>query len=241
MAKYSYLELVQKVLNRIDDEPVNSIDETEEAQQVSFIVSDILNELVEEYPWPHMRIRTTLESPSANTMQLPTNVSNLLWVRYNDKDLTYESPFDFETRLGDRDTTLSNVDSNGAINDQDPTYWTSYDDETIHFDSYDGSLQIGLSVVQGVSTFSELSADNDVLGFPDKFHPVILHGCVAAAAASLKRDGNLISYHEIKFQQGVARLKRWAERINQGVSTHGVDASRKGVSRLISNRRLIEA
>lgn len=227
--KYTLLGLVQKALSYIDDTNVSSVDETEESEQLVHIANKIYGEIV-TYPWPHMRsIGSLSTTATAHIMILPTTVMGIEWIRYNGDDVSYITPYEMEKKLKDRDTSLDNVDANGALNDQDPTYWTTNDDENIIFDSYNSSLVSNLSRCSFISTVSELSADADYPDLPERFHTVLLDGIIADAFRTLKRDAYIAAIWEKKYQMGIAKMKRWARRVDGKESTYGTNYARHNV------------
>lgn len=242
MAKYDYLSLIQRVLNRIDDENVDTIDETIEAEQVGMFVNEICDEIASEFPWYHLRTKTQLEvTATAHVMKLPTTVADIFWIFYDDDEVEYKEPKEFTELLLNRDTTLSTVDSNGAINNTDPTYWTTYDDEYIYFDSYNGSLAANETSCWMLVMPSDLVTATQYPDFPDRFHPVILDGATAMAFYTLKRDNQSGMLWDSKYRKGLNRLKRLAMRAHPGQSTYSGNYGRRGVSRLINSRRVVES
>lgn len=90
-------------------------------------------------------------------MKLPENVIELVSINYNKKELgdtkekyapvKYLSPDDFIIKTNHRDSSASNVEvieeagvTLLVLNDVAPTYFTSFDDEWLVFDSYDSEI-----------------------------------------------------------------------------------------------------
>ena len=227
MAKLTRLEFVQRVLARIDAENVTSTDETVESDQVLGLLNEAYEEFF-EFPWPNLRTKGNLEVTStAHEMKLPTDVLGIDWIRYNGKDLTWKEPLEMETLLDSRDTSLSNVDSNGALTDQDPTYWTTYDDATIIMDSYDGSLVSALATCQFSREPTPMTDDLDMPDLPSRLHPVLFDRVCALAFATLLNDFNNYKIYNDRYTQQYVKMKRWARRVNREDSTYGDDYSRQ--------------
>lgn len=163
MAKMTLLEIVQDILNDMDSDNVSDIAETVESEQVASIVRRTYFNLMDELDLPHTAglVKLTASGTTARPthMSMPDNISKLLWVKYDVREavsdpiayrtIKYMEPYDFITMLSSRDSTdTTNVQSVsdpsgvtlliGKVNA--PSYWTSLDDETIIFDSYDSAL-----------------------------------------------------------------------------------------------------
>jgi hypothetical protein len=231
MAKYTLLSIIQKTLTYMDDENVNDINETQESEMLVDIVNQVYHDIVMSFPWADKREIGSLETTATDhIMKLPTTVLGIDWIRYNDKDLEYVLPLDMEKKLSGRDQTLTNVDSNGAINDQDPAWWTSNDDFNIIFDAYDGSLLGANSRCSFVTTIQDLTEDTDIPDLPERFHPTLVWGVVAEALRIFKGDLTQANVYEVKYQRGLSKMKRWARRINLKTTTQPNDFGRRNVA-----------
>lgn len=239
--KYSLLDIVQKTLSYLDDFNVNAIDETEEAEQVVTITNHIYNDIVTSYPWPFLRQFVELETTAvANEMRLPDEVLGIDWIRYNKQDVKYISPKEMQEKLDGRDTTLATVDSNGALNDTDPRYWTSIDDQTIIFDGYNSSLVGANSKCQVLIGVAELTQGTQEPVLPERFHPVLLHGVIAEGCRVMKGDVTQGQIYDRKYRDGLNKMKRWARRVNGVETTMPNDYGRKNTANIIQSRTVIE-
>lgn len=223
------LKIVQMVLSAIDSEDVSSISDTVESEQVAVLVDTIYDDLNGEFPWPHLRTEGVLEvTPVPHIMKLPQSVLTINNIYYRKEPVTYIEPEEMTTLLFDRDTTLTNVDSNGAYNDRDPQYWTSYNDTDIVFDSYNGSLVEALTYTDVYRTPTPMLNDNDYPDMPDRFHNIIFQGACADAMYSLKGDVTGFNIWRNRYKQNKAMMDRWAKRVNRQSSTgKNVDFGRK--------------
>jgi hypothetical protein len=189
MAKLTLLQMTQDILNDMDSDPVNSIDDTEESTQVHQIVKTTYFNIASLRDWPFLRTLTTLTALSdvdnPTKMQIPVNTNKIFWVKYNKKDVQWLSPKDFRDLIDARNTDASDVDANGYITSKDPTYWTSYDDNFVFFDSYDSdedtTLQESKTSVLSQVAPSWTATDGFVPTLPEKMFPTL----VAAAKATL--------------------------------------------------------
>jgi hypothetical protein len=183
-----------------------------------------------------------LESTATpHILKLPTTVTQIDWIRFNKKDIQYKPFRDMQVLLDSRDTTLSNVDDEGAYSDRDPVFWTSIDDTNIIFDSYDSSLNPALSKCAFVSAVDEMDEATDEPNLPERFHSVLLYGIIAEATKVMKGDLGMAADYERKYLKGIAAMKRWAKRVNVQETTMPNDYGRRGAGTTTISRRVIEA
>lgn len=162
MAKLTLLEMVQDILSDINSDEVNNIADTTEALQVAQIIKTTYFSLITEGDWPHLRQLDQLDATTTATpthMKMPENVQSIEWIKYNKKtttdtadsysDVGFLLPDDFLSIVLSKKATESTVDkvtdlSAGVdlyiTNNKAPSYWTSFDDEYIVFDSYDSEV-----------------------------------------------------------------------------------------------------
>jgi hypothetical protein len=191
------LEIVQDILNDMDSDSVNSIDDTEEARQVAQIVRTTYEKwLAARDDWPFLRTLSQLtglgDLDNPTKMQIPEDMTKVEWVKYNKKDVTYLPPKEFKDMLDTRTETTDIVDANGYILNADPTYWTSYDEEYIHFDGYDSAvdttLQQSKSVVYGLITPDWEHEDQFTPVLPAKMFPAFIADAKGTAFLALKQQ-----------------------------------------------------
>lgn len=153
--KRTLLELVQSILNDLDGEPVNSVFDTEEAQQCASVIRDTYFNIIaaRETPEHDELLKLTALSDSAKPVVFlyPTNLKEIRMFEYNGKEIYWKDPIKFLDSLpstGQDDT----VDFTHPINsvtltvrtDKDPRYYTSFDNEYIICDSYDSAVDTTL-------------------------------------------------------------------------------------------------
>jgi len=222
MARLTTLQIIQKALSAINSDNVSSISETVESEQVKDILDTVYDKLLDDFPWYHLREFGTLEVTStAHQMKIPNTVMQVNFVRYNKKDITYIDPYDMLVMLDGRDTTLTEVDANGAVNNRDPRYWTSYDDENIIFDGYDSSLVSSLSKCEFIRKPSVLSSEGDIPDLPDRLHTVLLDGVFEMVFRLIAGDKQNAVTHQRKYIVGLAKAKRWARKVNKKNTSYG--------------------
>lgn len=221
MAKYTLLELTQKVLSSLGSDQVNSISDTVEATDVARIVEDVYYTLVTNNDVPEIGTLLKLEALAdpnrPNYMKLPATVASITDVQYNKSetgkveysDVVYVQPSDFLSRMKGLDSSDSNVESitdfSGVTilctNDKMPDIWTSFDDEYMVFDSFqstiDTTLQESKTLVMGVKIPAFLQQDDFIPDIDDNMFPLLLNESKSWAYFELKQQ-----VHQKAEQQG---------------------------------------
>jgi len=242
MSKLTLLEIVQDIANDLDSDPINSINDTVESVQIAQIVKSTFFELIANRNWPHLKKTHRLYGISDVSrpvyLTLPENTKEVLSVSYNkrktddlDKDryerLIYMDPVDFLDYTNKRDNTKDVVervaDFGGAqfliYTDRQPTYYTSFDDDKIVFDSYDSAIEstISNSFCQAViyETPQWTPLDDHKPNLPEEAFPLLVEESKSTAFIVLKQESN--SKAEQKAQRQQRWLSRKAWRVSGGV------------------------
>lgn len=258
MAKQSLLSIVQEILSDMNSDPVNSINDTVEAMQVALIVKRTFLNLVNDRIWPSRKRLLTLTPSTDNErpthMRIEDEVTEIDWVRYDVsrygeepvwRDIHYVDPDLFVRRTMARDTSHANVlmvqdysDTPLYINiDGAPSYYTSFDDKHLVFDSYDSSvdstLQESKTQVYGVTEPQWLMEDEFVPDMPAKFFPYLVNEAKSTAFLKIKETFSQ------KDEQNSIRQKSWLSRNKNriGGGTRYPDYGRRGPGRGRYSRR----
>lgn len=198
MAKMTVLEMTQNILAAMDSDNVNSIDDTQEATDVAeFIKEAYFSILSESDDWPFLRTLSALDglgdTDNPTKMEIPEDVNKIKWVKYNKKDVTYIKPKDFKDML-DLRVQSDNVDENGFATNQDPVYWTTYDDHYVIFDGYNSDVESTLTTGNSTIYCAVAPAwthDNEYTpNLPEKFFPFLLAEAKASCFLNIKQQGN---------------------------------------------------
>lgn len=214
--RYTLLEIVQSVLSSMDSDEVNSITDTVESLQVVEIVKTVYDDIVSR---SDIAIQKTLFNLNASgsalkpvIMTKPTTIENIDWVRYNRIKLTDTTPAWEDIRFMPLDQfimmvqgfspTLTNVGSlthtaNGftfTLNfntDRGPTYYSSFDDNTLIFDSYnstvDTTLQTNKTLCYGTIPNNFQASDSWIPNLQAQQFSLLLNEAKALAWAELKQ------------------------------------------------------
>jgi len=222
MAKMTLLDMVQNILSALDSDPVDSIDETVEAVQVAELVKEAYFELLSQRDWPFLftlgALQALGDTSNPTKMKIPDTWNKIKWIKYNKKEVQWVDPETFNDIITNRVEQTGVVNSSGYVINQDPTYWTSYDDTYIVFDGYnsivDTTLQASKSVVYGTQQASWSHIDTFVPNIPEKFFPTLLAEAKSQAFVNLKQQSN--AREERKATRGRMAMRNDAWRNENG-------------------------
>lgn len=192
MSQSTVLELVQDILNEVGGDEVNSIADTIEATSIATLFRRIYFEIVDNNSLPStgsLRALVALGDVNLpNVMRLDDDASAVKFIQYDVRldpsdekayrDITYLCPHDFVTHVNQNpsgDTTNFQVvqwDANVPLiisKVKGPTYWTSFDDRYIVFDSYDSNVDSTLQSSKSIY----LSETRPAFLVEDDFVPVL--------------------------------------------------------------------
>ena len=224
MAKLTLLQMCQDILNDMDSDPVNSIDDTDESLQVAQIVKTTYFNITSQRDWPFLRALSSLtglaDTNNPTKMQIPTTSNKIHWIKYNKKDVSYLEPKAFLDLIQDRDVADADIDANGYRTDQDPTYWTTYDDEYVIFDSFDSAVDTTLQSSKSSAYVTLIPSwtvdDAFVPTLPEKMFPTLLAAAKATSFSTLKQVANPSA--EAFATRGIVRAQNEAWKTKQAES-----------------------
>jgi len=235
------IEYVQDILNDMDEDPVNSIDDSFVGQQVAQIVRSTYEALMSNRNWPHMRKLLQLEfAPSTNTpthIVMPKNINELDFINYNVaqvgvtalqyREVKWKEPDAFlrfiNNRNSDNDNVLVASDPSGIqlliLNDKAPDFYTSFDDTDLVFDSYDTQVDSAIQpnkIQAQAYVFPEWThLDDFVPDIPQASEVLLLEEAKSRAMFKLKQTVD--SKAEAERTRQSAWQARKARRANGGV------------------------
>lgn len=167
--QYTLLEMVQDILSSMDGDEVSSVTDTTEAMQVVTVIKTVYNNMIAnlELPIHYQIFNLTASGDNALPciMYKPTTMESVSWVRYNAR--TDDDTFDVWTEIefcdlpsflemthqlksDDSDVETMTITLNSQTfkfycrNDGPPKYYTSFNDNTIVFDSFDNEIDTTL-------------------------------------------------------------------------------------------------
>ncbi len=216
--KYTLLEMTQQILVSLDGDEVNSIDDTEESRAVAKIIKECYYDLVGQLDLPEHFDFFQLDATSPSTptvMTLPSDVITLEWIKYNEivtdetdvkyREVKYMPSKDFmEMVLGlnsDGDdveqfsfTTNSETFTLKCKNNGAPSWYTSFDDGKLLFDSYDSeeddNLQASKTLCYGIVTPTFTLEDTFTPDLDARQFSALLNEAKAQCWADLKQQIN---------------------------------------------------
>ena len=217
--KSTLLELVQDILSSMDSDEVNSIDDTVESAQVTTIVKTVYNDIISSADIPEheslFQLTASGSSSYPTVMTLPSNLVRLDCVKYNkatsaDPVARFDEVFfldktDFFQRMHRLRTDTTNVGSMSYtvnanstlfyyVNDTAPSYFTTFDDYTLVFDSYDNTvdstLQQSKTFCTGLLDPTWTRSDSFVPDLDTKQFSLLFNEAKALAFAELKQETN---------------------------------------------------
>lgn len=232
MAGRTLLEYVQVIMEDMGSDEVDSISDTTESSRVATILKRTFLDMAAEFDLPtneELFVLTSLGDTDKPThMDVPTAVRRVEWIKYDKRtsnadtqvryeDVFYMEPDDFFNYLSMRNSTDGNVQTvvdptniNLLIqNDANPTYWTSFDGETVVFDSFDSNVSSTLEsskvVCHGMSTSSWTHSNNAVPAIPEHLEPTFLAIAEERAFAWVKQQENRVTVQNARRGRIAAR------------------------------------
>lgn len=235
------LDIVSDILSDMDGDYVSSINDTDEALQVAQIVKSTYRAMMSNRNWPHTARAIPITSSTNNLLPthayLPDNVKEVISIFYDvhrlgqtrieSRQMKYMDPDDFLRRTSGRnsDAPITSVitDPSGVrfliLNNKAPEFYTSFDDDAIVFDSYDGAvdstIQANKCLVRAYTIPDFEMRDDFVPDLPDEAFSALIEEAKSKAMFKLKQT------QDIKAEQEAGRQQRWLSR--KAWRVHGSD------------------
>jgi hypothetical protein len=213
---WTLLDYTQAILSSLDSDEVNSISDTVESAQVVKILRTVYEEIVARADlnehWTLFELEASGTSTKPTKMTRPTDVHSLEWIKYNvetaddtDDNFILITFLPLEQFLNRNHMLKESADNVGSFtetidgssitfyytDDAAPTCWTTFDDHTIIFDSYDAEVDSTLQKTKTLAygkkeqTWTE---DDDFVPFIDsEFSVLLLNEAKVLAFAELKQ------------------------------------------------------
>lgn len=237
--KLTLLEVVQRTLEALGSDQVNSISDSVEAEQVATLAEDAYYELLNQKEWPFLIQLTELESLAdtlfPNYLRIPEDVVRITQIKYDFTDLVtdpdapldivniaWQSPAAFLNRVQARNTSQDNIQvvlsKQGVklpiINDSPASTWTSFDDTFVVFDAFDTDFE---TTLQGNNS-QVLAKVLPVFTLADSFTPTATANFFQLWLAEVKSTAFVYFRQEVspkdeqRARRGLAVLRRDASR-----------------------------
>jgi len=240
--KSTLLDLAQDISSSMDGDEFGSISDTFESEQIVTILRTVYRDIISNRNWPHLKKAINLV-PSISTdfpthMTIAENVKELVLINYNKQKngttrldyqpVTWQENDEFLRRQNalnnDNDTVDVIADPTGVQlliqNNKAPDYYTSFDDNTLVFDSYDEEIDSTLvgSKFQGVAYLMPdvfLETDSFIVDLPEEAFSAFYNEAKSLAFLELRQQGHA------KAEQVAGKQQRWlarkAWRVNGGI------------------------
>ena len=233
------MQVVQRVLDAMNHDAVNSIGDTIESRQIAEEARVVYYELMDRADWPHLISALQLESVSdltrPNFLRIPEDVVRIDDVRYettreDDTNTTFDKikylpPSEFMDYTGTRRTDDSStivVTTHTGVqlfikNNERPHYWTTFDNEYLIFDSFDSATQGTMhgnrsSVIAKVIPPWTMD-DTFTPDIPDHMFSTYVAELTSACFVYWKQGMSPVD--EKRAARGISRLRKDAEKINE--------------------------
>lgn len=236
--KLTLLDMVQDILSDMTSDEVNSIGDTVESLQVANLVQKTYFSMMANRNWAHLRKTVEIEGSGdiskPTHMRLPEGTKELCFINYNKKkqgetriryeEVKYSEPDAFLRRMNnmnsDSDTVDLVEDTTGVSlliqNNKAPSYFTSFDDKNIVFDSYDSTEDSTLvsNKIQAMAymTPSWSMSDEFIPDLPAEAFPALL------AEAKSRSFLRINQQADQKAEQESVRQQRWLSQKNRRVN-----------------------
>ena len=214
--KRTLLEIVQSILSDMDSEPVNTIGDSVEAQQVASVVQDTFYNIISARSIPEHERLIKLTSLSDNTKPThflyPVNVKSIKIFDYNNGPVFWKEPAQFIQDM-DREGLMVSDPVSGiplyVATTRDPSFYTSFDDKYIVCDSYNADLEATLQESKtrclGVVYPVFVMEDTYVPELDDAMHQYLLAEAKSTCFSIFK------SGSDPKIEQAARRLKSYVQ------------------------------
>lgn len=238
MSKPTLLAIVQEILSDMDSDVINSIDDTDEAGQVAQIVKSTYDAMISNRNWAHTKRILKVDVYSDNTkpthLLVQDEIKEMISIFYDKKKLgetrlqylevDWLEPDDFlrftNKRNNDDTNTMVVTDPSGVKlliqNDKAPTYYTSFDDKTIVFDSYDSTvdntIQTSKTQARAYVIPEFLISDDTIPDLPREAFSALIEEAKSKAMFKLKQMS------DSKAEQESVRQQKWLSRKNWTVN-----------------------
>jgi len=245
---------VQRVLEKLDLDAVDSINDSQDAILVAREAEDTFFDLVSRNEWPERYDLIEVESVSdtnlPTALRLPTKVLRVSSLRYDTtdpstdtadeiKNLEQLDPEDFldlvYSRRSDSDEVTEATYKGSPLyllNNQAPTYFATFDNEFIIMDSW---IQTVETTVQGSKTIARASAvpvwehdDDYAIPLDNVTYPLFLAELTSACSVYLNGAQSLED--ERRRRLGISRMRRKAFRTDKDIKKNLYGRLGNGVS-----------
>jgi hypothetical protein len=237
--RLNLLTIVQRVLDSLGSDQVNSISDTVESQQIANEAMTVYYELMDRDEWPHLiqnrQLQAVSNSSYPNYLEIPEDVVEIRDFRYEVTEsgdtnrefrtIQHMEPnefLDYVHRRNSSDTNIETVQDFGGfdlwiVNDEPPRYWTTFDDQYVVTDAWDSdvdsTLQQSKSIIRAKTMPAWTNSDTFIPDMPDDMFSTFLAELTSAVFVYLK--GTQSPKDEQRARRGMSNLRRNAGKFNE--------------------------
>lgn len=256
----TYLELVKDITLEVTGKVIYTQLETRESEAITQIVEDSYYEILDSRDWPYFLKFFTLTETAAGTptkMTIPSTVKNIKYLKYNNipfggtvddyKLVKFLEPQRFMNVLDARTTgsIASWTDTDGikykVFDDAAPTYYTSPDEQTIIFDSYDSAVDTFLTTAKSQAygmKFSSVTVDDDfVFDLPPEAFSLLLAEAKAKSFRIVNKEVNAQAELYAQAQRAKFQEKPWKLRDNFDIRDFTTNPTAVGIQQQQQQQR----
>jgi hypothetical protein len=216
MAVLTLLQIVNQAMTAIGSEKVTAITDTDEAIDIAQIAERVYYIIMANEDWPHLKnivnLTTAAATATPTQMSIPATIMEIDHdTLYYDKReavaddplwqlVTWVEPEEFLWKTMPRSANLSETNIIEVTapkklylyNDRAPAFCTSFDDETVIFDSYDVDVETYLATAKSQvigytePTFTQSSSFTPDM--PAKNFPQYLEEVISTCAAEINQE-----------------------------------------------------
>lgn len=238
--KFTLLQVVQKTLEALGSNEVNSLSDTVEAEQIAVMAQDAYYELMNQKEWPHLlnlkQLESVADATKPNYLRIPDDTVRIDQVKYDNTDpldstlgelihineVTWCEPEKFlditQARNTERDDVVTITDFSGIryhiLDDFKPQLWTSFDDEYVVFDAFDQDID---STLQGNKSQALckilpdfIIADSTIADMPAHLYQIWIAEVKSTAMLYMRQE--ISAKDEQRARRGLAVARRDASR-----------------------------
>lgn len=226
---------VQRVLEKLNLDPVNSINDTEDSILIAREAESTYYDLLSRGTWPFqeelIKVQSVSDTNNPTALKLGANVDKIVSLRYDitasgadNKEyrrITWLEPEDFLEMVYSRNTGTDEAEISNffgteifVYNNKMPTYYTSFDNEYLVLDSYDSNESNTLlgskTVCKAEVVPSWQISDEFIIPLDDKFYPLFLSALTSACSVMLLNTQNV--EEERRQMRAISRVRQEAYR-----------------------------
>lgn len=217
--KMTLLEMTQSILKSLDGDEVNSITDTYEAKQVAEIIRNTYYDIIARSNIPETYTLFQLEHSGDPDVPIimyrPDHISEIMWIKYDTRTdnadprlmtdlklLTHTEFMNISFGLNPDDDNVGTLEletNEGDFtffytNDAGPKYFTTFDDRTYIFNSYDinvdDALQASKTMGYGIKAYTLDLTDAAVPQLDTQQFQLLLNEAKVVAFSEMKQSTN---------------------------------------------------